>query len=1067
MSMQLGLGIVGAAVGFMFGVPQLGFIVGSMLGAALTKGPDTQGPKLSDQRVSASTYGAGLATVYGTRRTAGNVIWSTDKQQVATTTSQGKGGDSGSQTTYSYFVNMAIGLCNGPISGIRKIWQNGQLIYDQSQGISLASALASAAAANGTATGSTVTPIGGVTIYPGDEAQLPDPTMEANDGAGNVPAYRGLAYVVLSRVQCPGGSVPQFSFEVSNSLSSAPSIMLITTAPVQVGYGGVCTSEGSVHFYSDPSNGLVNVFSCGNGYANRTMTVSLPSYGLTWYCRPVMGTAPSPKALRPASDLFNIFIDVIDLINGSVTTIAQFSQGSTSINNKGGAAYDPISGKYAVLLDTSVTSPTPIILNSGVATVCAALAGKGAPLAFYNNALYALSNLSSVLSFVTFDGTTGAITSSIAAPAGVWYTESCAIQADAGGIYLFLNGVPNATHASIYKLSGSSWVLVSDGVKQWVGQSGLGGIQSVNPSFLADDRHAVTGPHVDNSYYFSLFATYSPVLLPVANVITDQCSRAGIGSGQIDVSTLTDTVWGYTVTNPASARANLQPLLTANAIDAAEEDGKIKFFKRAAIVSVASVSYDELAVVENSGTPGDPLPLTRAQEVDLPRSVAISYINPSFDYQTGTEIAQRQVTSSALDQTLDLPIATDANSAAKIAQIALYDAWNERNARTAQVSRKFVFVSPGDGVTIEYPQGINTLWRVTKCTDTGTLLQWSVVPADASIYTQPAIAGGTGTAGAGQTVAALPPPTQMQIIDGPILQDADDNPGPYVALAGVASGYPGGSLYSGNDVNSMQPRGAVQNEAVMGYAETALGNWSAGTVDETNLVTVNVGHFTLNACTRDAMLNNGVNVAAIGANGRWEIIQFYIVNSLGGGRYILSGLLRGRRGSDWATGLHQANDRFVMLALAGTLRPATSYGEIGLLKTYEAVTIGRDMTSAVSAQYANTAEGLKPYSPTVPRWSKDASNNVTITWARRTRYSENWLMGIVPLGESSEAYSIDLFTSGAFTTLAGTVTSSTNSVTLTSAQQTAMGLTPGAKPFPMIYQLSSTIGRGHALQAVL
>ena len=392
----------------------------------------------------------------------------------------------------------------------------------------------------------------------------------------------------------------------------------------------------------------------------------------------------------------------------------------------------------------------------------------------------------------------------------------------------------------------------------------------------------------------------------------------------------------------------------------------------------------------------------------------------------------------------------------------LYDAWNERNRRTAQVSRKWAYLSAGDGVTVEYPQGTFQLWRLSKVTDTGTLLQWELSPADATIYTQQAI--GSPTLPALQ-VMALPPPTNAQIIDGPILQDADNNAGLYVAMSGYASPFPGAELFVGNDAAALSSRGTVQNEAPTGFAETVPGAWDSTSIDETNLITVNMGRFTLSSCTRDVLLAGQTNVAAYGANGRWEIIAFRTVNSLGSGRYTISGLLRSQRGTEWASGLHQANDSFVMLGHAGVLRPVLDAGMVGTTKLYRAITAGR--STGVDQTYASTAEGLKCFSPVNVRKSVDASNNVTLTWDRRTRLSQNWLTGIVPLGETGESYSVDFYTSSGFTAIAGTFAATSPTLTLTAAQQTAIGLTPGATAYVNVYQVSSSIGRGHAAQATV
>jgi len=54
------------------------------------------------------------------------------------------------------------------------------------------------------------------TVYTGSSDQLPDAKIEAVEGEGTVPAYRGTAYVVIEDLQLAqfGNRVPQFSFEV-------------------------------------------------------------------------------------------------------------------------------------------------------------------------------------------------------------------------------------------------------------------------------------------------------------------------------------------------------------------------------------------------------------------------------------------------------------------------------------------------------------------------------------------------------------------------------------------------------------------------------------------------------------------------------------------------------------------------------------------------------------------------------------------------------------------------------------------------------------------------------------
>lgn len=1054
--------IAGAALAYFTGGMSVlgGAALGSAVGGMLDKsGSNTQGPRLDDLKVQVSTYGGAIPTVYGTMRVGGNVIWSTDKLEIGTTQTAGKGGGA-SNTSYKYYVHMAIALCYGPITGIRKIWQDGRLIYDASSGAPLASALASASNL-----------FANVQLYYGDESQLPDPIIESWEGVGNVPAYRGIAYVRMIAVECPGGRVPQFSFEASTSLSSSVSVQNVVS-PVSMGAqaaGGICTSEGAWHYAVDTgATPQVTFFACGAGYTRSCGGSSYPAATNMGLPRAVAGSKYQVMRSRnPQSgpNALTYFIETVDMSTGVAVQLASMPTSALSggWDNHAGAAYDPVSGGYAFMTTGSAYGGTPFIMGGGGSYVVGApLSGYGGAIAYYSGALYAVccsGYPSGTISLVIYDSN-GNIINTIAGPAGSWASLSCAVQVDATGTYLFLYPGGSGVNGSVYKLNSTgTWNLRCSALPLW--SSGSGGV-AANPVFWTDGSQAVTGPHADGSYKLTVFASFTPVAVSVGGIISDQCTKAGLTTAQIDVSTLQDTAWGYLAANVASARNNLQPLLTACAIDAVDEDGKVKFFKRAAITSMATVTYNELGCVDGNGTPGDPMPLTRTQEAELPSSVAVNYINSAYDYQTVTETARRSTDLTRNDQTVDLPLACSADFAASVAQMLLYDAWNERNRRTAQVSRKWAYLSAGDGVTVEYPQGTFQLWRLSKVTDTGTLLQWELSPADATIYTQQAI--GSPTLPALQ-VMALPPPTNAQIIDGPILQDADNNAGLYVAMSGYASPFPGAELFVGNDAAALSSRGTVQNEAPTGFAETVPGAWDSTSIDETNLITVNMGRFTLSSCTRDVLLAGQTNVAAYGANGRWEIIAFRTVNSLGSGRYTISGLLRSQRGTEWASGLHQANDSFVMLGHAGVLRPVLDAGMVGTTKLYRAITAGR--STGVDQTYASTAEGLKCFSPVNVRKSVDASNNVTLTWDRRTRLSQNWLTGIVPLGETGESYSVDFYTSSGFTAIAGTFAATSPTLTLTAAQQTAIGLTPGATAYVNVYQVSSSIGRGHAAQATV
>lgn len=181
-------GPVGAAIG-----SAIGAMGGYMIDNALINSTRRiEGPRLSGTRPMQAEEGAVLPAVYGTMRVGSTLIWATRFEEEKTTTRQGaKGGPK--TTTYSYYVNAAFAVAQGEISGIRRIWADGKEL-DQTQ----------------------VT----IRVYKGTETQQPDPLIEARQGAGRAPAYRGTAYVVFEHlpIDAYGNRLPLLQFEVMRSV---------------------------------------------------------------------------------------------------------------------------------------------------------------------------------------------------------------------------------------------------------------------------------------------------------------------------------------------------------------------------------------------------------------------------------------------------------------------------------------------------------------------------------------------------------------------------------------------------------------------------------------------------------------------------------------------------------------------------------------------------------------------------------------------------------------------------------------------------------------------------------
>lgn len=1047
MSMQQALGAVGFVVGAYFGYPQLGFVVGSLVGAALTPAQKVEGPRIDDQKVTVSTEGAGIARLWGTARLGGNVIESTDKMEEANTETQGKGGGGVKSTTYKYFVDMRTLLCEareGATYAIRKIWQDGKLVYDAGTGASVGSALASAenqAAA--------------LILYQGEEDQLPDPTEEARYGIGNVPAYRGVVSVVINHVECPGGRVPQFSFELCvGGTTEVVSSELFTAPGGTNAYGAAVTSEGAWHVVGVPSTGeeaSIDVYYGTWQGSSLIRRIGLP-YNAPGNYTLVRSIQGQPAGLYFVDDTAYTTVYRINYESGPPSSIATL-EGVISdySSDTGGVAQDPITGKYAWVRINTFIPDAVLFISDGSSREADTIPGDFSPIAFYANVIYSLYKDGDQLKIAQRSGDDGSVVAAdIDGP--VLPSSSIpfsALQVNENGVFAVIS---DSAQSRFYKIDISGWTLLA------VSDVSMQNFYShTSPTFWTNGEVAIIPNPGLGIYTFVQFAAVTPVLVEVADIIADQCAGAGLQPSQFDVSTIDESVWGYTLTNPASARAGIQPMMTAFAIDATDEDEQIRFFHRADKTSLATVAYDELGCVEDGSEPGDPMPLTRANVTELARSVTVSYINREFDYQTSTEEARRQVSEATADQNVEIAISMDSDQAATAAHRILYDAHNERNRRSMKLSRKYACYSAGDVLTVEYPRGTLSDWRLVQVTDTGALIEAEAVPADAELYTQTAI-GGTGYAG--QEVVPLAAPLRQVILDIPILRDQDNNAGIYDAIDSFASVRAEGELFVGDDDASLESRGTVSASAPIGLAETVPAAWSVNLIDDLNIFTVNIGDDEISSITRDQLLGGTENVWALGALGRWEIGKSRTSNSLGAGRYTLSSHLRGLFGTEQYTGTHVAGDTFVLLRPVGMLRPNMSVGELGQEKKYRVVAKGRSLDSASSQSYANTGEGLRPLSPVNLRRAVDSRD---LHVDRRSRLSMNNLTGALPLGESSEAYQWEFFASGSYDVVIGTAETTTS--TITAAQQTAISVDPDVTAYVRVRQISDSVGPGHELQA--
>jgi hypothetical protein len=296
-----------------------------------------------------------------------------------------------------------------------------------------------------------------------------------------------------------------------------------------------------------------------------------------------------------------------------------------------------------------------------------------------------------------------------------------------------------------------------------------------------------------------------------------------------------------------------------------------------------------------------------------------------------------------------------------------------------------------------------------------------------------------------------------------MLRDADNDPGFYAAACArdPLATWGGTTIFVSSDGGtSYASLATIASETTMGYTTDALGDFLGGDIpDELSHVNVVLNQGALSS-TNYAGLLAGTYMAVIGD----EIVYFRDAALQSNGSYTLTGFLRGRRGSEYAMGTHAAADRFILVNHSTMARIAQTTADIGVAKLFKPVSGGGTLAGTTAQAFTNFGTGLKPYAPVHLGGGRNAAGDLTINWTRRNRIDGSWRDLVdVPMSEATEAYEVEIYSDGTYTTLKRTITSiSAQTTSYTAAQQTTDFGSPQATVYFKVYQLSAAVGRGHA-----
>ena len=241
-----------------------------------------------------------------------------------------------------------------------------------------------------------------------------------------------------------------------------------------------------------------------------------------------------------------------------------------------------------------------------------------------------------------------------------------------------------------------------------------------------------------------------------------------------------------------------------------------------------------------------------------------------------------------------------------------------------------------------------------------------------------------------------------------------------------------------------------------------------------NALVIDLLSGTLESITELALFGGANALAIESAPGSWEVVQAGVAELIAPGRYRLTRLLRGQRGTEEAMANPALTGARVVVLDAALASLPIAEADLGLPWNWRVGPASRSVSDEtyVAVPFTPEGAGLRPFSVAHVeqpwRWPR-TPGDLTIRWTRRSRAlaADNWGAVEVPLIEEVEAYEVEILDGG---TVKRTLNSTAPNALYTAADQiTDWGalLGPGDTVTIRIFQLSALIGRGTAKTVTL
>ena len=950
------LPIVGGIVGAFFGVPQLGFAIGSVVGAVVDPAT-SQGPKLGELAVQRSNEGMPRAIIYGTATCTGYIL----DFGPAIKTTEVVTGDKGAPKSEQEVVyrNYAIAICEGPIQGVLRVWENDKLVYD----IRLSSQMLLESAKWKE----------NKFFHLGTEDQLPDVFLELNvSGVGETPAYRGTAYMVvgLEDVTNSLGAIPQYRFEVAGTAS------LTEVAGPMVVYPWV---QNSI----DPRHSLNEHTYQYRGYTDQSGNPE-----------------PYPQSGSVLTELSAALEQAKSEWNSA--TVPPPSVGELHLIGNSGVVGSDTSSMYpaypsqadqqqTILLHYNEAQPTsyvspddypvstddiPELSTEGAAW--GAQNPRGACWYIAPTYPHAEQFTSPFRNFATEAFTN----TGLPGDKEKFYTYDALIAITR--VPVPLNGMEKVigTAKQLAQIEYRDGSLYQNGV----GPVLLPGDPDYdNAEFWSDARDAaildgtlqadVSSPVVVSEYGYG-YSVGSGDPIPLSGIVSDLHGRCAIPAEDYDVSELTDVVQGMTITGDYTAADAINTLRSCYFFDKAEPGDKLYYPKRGKPV-VMTLDFDDMIDVPDLSK--------RDQVAEVPKKVHLLFQNATAGYSPVKATYERSTVDvkSIVETTIEVPVVLTMDEGQQMVhkqhKVLTADAQGEIKLT---IPDRLIKLIPSDNIGLSLRGQVRRL-RIDEC-------EWADGALSQTLRTDRQSAYTSNLTGIPIPEPMLPPSTivgETTFVFADVASRVDSEDDLHYLVAGVGSlpGWYGWmlqrSLDGGANYSSVEQFNVAD---VIGSLVESVPAASEDYTDTTNTVRVQLFRDgqTLEDLTDVQFLSEGGAFLLEKADGSYEVMQYRDSVDEGDGVFSLTHLHRGRLNSGAAA--HSVGARFVMLSSAHHIPAQSAW--IGQEITHRPVSLGESPELATEQTDTYVGRSQLEWPVASLALALDGADVITATWAPRHRF---------------------------------------------------------------------------------